>query len=83
VWNSIAFGVTVGCAIIGIPLGIIGGSAKKDSARDKFFSAMFLLVLVVGVISFLITIIQFIFLNLPSPNPCSGLENCDPSNQYP
>lgn len=82
-WNSIAFGITVGCVIVGIPLGIIGGSARKDSVRDKFFSSLFLVVLVIGLVSLLVAIVQFVFFNLPSPNPCLGLENCDPSNQYP
>jgi hypothetical protein len=51
--------------------------------RDKFFSSLFLVVLVIGLVSLLVAIVQFVFFNLPSPNPCLGLENCDPSNQYP
>jgi hypothetical protein len=68
---------------VAIPLGIIGGTAKKDSVRDKLFSSLFLVALVIGFASLLVTIVQFVFFNLPSPNPCLGLENCDPSNEYP
>jgi hypothetical protein len=68
---------------VAIPLGIIGGSAKKDSVRDKLYSSLFLVALVIGLASLLVTIVQFVFFNLPSPNPCPGFENCDPGNQYP
>ena len=82
-WNATAFGITVGCVLVGIPFGLIGGSAEPNSIRAKVFSSLFLIAILLGIGSLLVAVVPFIFSNLPSPNPCPNPENCDPSNQFP